>query len=376
MNRALTQCRARVGIATAIATVTALAVAAGCSTHHAASVPTEAGPAPAVTRSIANPPVANLPAANPQTAPPIPPRPIIPAAPRVRPTDTILVAGESVSAGTRVVLFDEPGAYDAYRGPAYYNQRRDETLPASATEPAASPPPDRAALDRLIDRVVIHYDVSGLSSRCFRTLQEERGLSCHFLLDVDGTVYQTLDLQERAWHAGTSNSRSVGIEIANVGAYPKGSANPFARWYRPHAQRGTRLVLPPDSGVRHPGRVGGPARPDPVTGPIHGRQFVQYDLTDAQYNALIKLVAALCRTFPRVTPDAPRVGGDPAGPVLPGLMTAADRVRFGGIVGHHHLTRDKIDPGPAFDWPRLLRGVRSDLRKAPEGSPSGPDPAP
>ena len=25
-------------------------------------------------------------------------------------------------------------------------------------------------------------------------LQNERGLSCHFLLDNDGTIYQTLDL--------------------------------------------------------------------------------------------------------------------------------------------------------------------------------------
>ena len=371
MNRVLLHRGVCVGIATAI-----VLNSAGCALPATAPGAAEARPVSSKTRTTANLPAANLRGAvtiPPTSSPPSPPPPIIPAPPRVRSTDTILVSGEPVSVGTRVVLFDEPGAYDAYRGPAYYNQRRDETRPASG--PAASPPPDRAALDRLIDRVVIHYDVSGLSSRCFRTLQEERGLSCHFLLDVDGTVYQTLDLQERAWHAGTSNSRSVGIEIANVGAYPKGSANPFSRWYRPHAQRGTRLILPPDSGVRHPGRVGGPARPDPVTGPIHGRQFVQYDFTDAQYNALIKLVAALCRTFPRVTPDAPRVGGDPAGPVLPGLMTAADRVRLGGIVGHHHLTRDKIDPGPAFDWPRLLRGVRSELRKAADGSPSGPDTA-
>ena len=357
MNRVILQGRACVGIATAIF----LNGGAGCATRDAAPVPTAARQVPAVTGSDAYPSAANL-----RTATPLPP--LIPTPPPPRPTDTILVAGEPVSVGTRVVLFDDPGAYDAYRGPAYYNQRRDETRTAPGSD--SSSPPDRAALNQLVDRVVLHYDVSGVSSRCFQTLQKERGLSCHFLLDIDGTVYQTLDLKERAWHAGTSNSRSVGIEIANVGAYPKGSTNPFSRWYRRHSQRGTRLILPPDSGVRHPDRVRGPARPDPVTGPIHGRQFVQYDLTDAQYNALIKLVAALCRTFPRVTPDAPRVGGTSAGPVLPGLMTAADRVRFGGIVGHHHLTRDKIDPGPAFDWPRLLRGVGAELGEPDKGPPA------
>ena len=36
------------------------------------------------------------------------------------------------------------------------------------------------------------------------------------MLDVDGTIYQTLDVKERAWHATTSNTRAVGIEIATA----------------------------------------------------------------------------------------------------------------------------------------------------------------
>lgn len=354
MKRAFLESRVCSGVATAV-----VLASAGCAARHPAPTPAEPRPTEAITAPAATPPA-----------------PIIPAPPPARPTDTVLVAGAPVSVGTRVVLFDEPGGYNAYRGPSYFNQRRDETRSAPKSETASKTAPqpahDRAALNQLIDRVVLHYDVAGLSSRCFRTLQEERGLSCHFLLDVDGTVYQTLDLQERAWHAGTSNSRSVGIEIANPGAYPKGASSPLSRWYRPHPERGTRLILPPDAGVRHPDRARAPARPLPVTGPIHGRQLVQYDLTDAQYASLIKLVAALCRTFPRVAPDAPRVGGNPDAPVLPGLMTAADRVRFGGIVGHHHLTRDMSDPGPAFDWPRLLRGVRAELRDAPPVPPADP----
>ena len=47
------------------------------------------------------------------------------------------------------------------------------------------------------------------------------------MLDLDGTIYQTLDLKERAWHATTSNSRSVGIEIANIGAYPPTAKTPL-----------------------------------------------------------------------------------------------------------------------------------------------------
>ena len=34
----------------------------------------------------------------------------------------------------------------------------------------------------------------------------------------------------------------------------------------------------------------------------------------------------------------------------------ADRLHaFEGIVGHFHVQENKQDPGPAFDWERLLR---------------------
>ena len=58
-------------------------------------------------------------------------------------------------------------------------------------------------------------------------LHDLRGLSVHFMLDLDGTIYQTLDLKEGAWHATVANGRSIGIEIANIGAYPPDGAS---RW--------------------------------------------------------------------------------------------------------------------------------------------------
>ena len=43
------------------------------------------------------------------------------------------------------------------------------------------------------------------------------GLSVHFMVDADGTIYQTLDLLERAYHAEEVNSDSIGVEICNRG---------------------------------------------------------------------------------------------------------------------------------------------------------------
>ena len=93
---------------------------------------------------------------------------------------------------------------------------------------------DLSTLQRVVDQFVIHFDVSGTSRQCFNVLHDPRDLSVHFMFDLDGTIYQTLDLKERAWHATSSNSRSVGIEIANIGAYP---TNASTRW-----PSGTRRV--------------------------------------------------------------------------------------------------------------------------------------
>ena len=51
------------------------------------------------------------------------------------------------------------------------------------------------------------------SKGTFRVLHDERALSVHFMLDVDGTIYQTLDVKVRMYSANlipnTHTSRSV-----------------------------------------------------------------------------------------------------------------------------------------------------------------------
>jgi len=41
---------------------------------------------------------------------------------------------------------------------------------------------------------VIHFDDAGTSRTCFLVLQDDRDLSVHFMLDLDGTIYQTARL--------------------------------------------------------------------------------------------------------------------------------------------------------------------------------------
>jgi len=301
--------------------------------------------------------------------------------------DEIVVCGRLFHTGVPVVLWTDPGGYDAYRV-----QRRfasldlaewDKTPKGGPETPNryglrkfdASPDElrrlrgggwDLPTLSRVVDQFVVHYDAAGTARRCFRVLHDARGLSVHFLLDLDGTIYQTLDVKERAWHATIANDRSVGIEIAAPGADAVGSGvdriagGIVDRWYVRDSV-GPKLVIPPsrddpdDPGFRTPDFVARPARSDPIEGTIHGKRFRQYDFTPQQYRALAHLIATLSGTLPKIKPDAPR-GGD--GKVLTRALTPEEFAAFQGVLGHYHIQTNKIDPGPAFDWEMVLAEVR------------------
>jgi len=291
--------------------------------------------------------------------------------------DEIVVAGQFVHTGTPVVLWMDPGGYDAYRverrfsaldradwehskedqkdltSPNRYNMRRNG-LSTNEIERMRGGGWDLPTLQRVVDQFVIHFDVCGTSRQCFKVLQDYRDLSVHFMLDLDGTIYQTLDLKERAWHATTSNSRSVGIEIANMGAYGKDEENPLDKWYAKDPSGGTRVPIPSeygDGGIRTRNSVARPARPEPVHGTIQGRDLVQYDFTPEQYEALSKLTAALCKTFPKLKCDCPR---NPGGTVVPKKLPDDELKAYEGVLGHYHVQTDKVDPGPAFQWDRVI----------------------
>lgn len=92
----------------------------------------------------------------------------------------------------------------------------DKPSPNFEARPANSP----------IDMLVIHYTgmVSGKAA-LNRLCDSAAGVSAHFLIDEDGTLYCLVDERARAWHAGQSlwrsnsdiNDRSIGVELVNPG---------------------------------------------------------------------------------------------------------------------------------------------------------------
>ena len=314
--------------------------------------------------------------------------------------DEIVVAGQLFHTGTRVVLWSDPGGFDAYRVERRFAPWEEADWENSRTHLAGTPlTPNRysvrtnglskeelervrgggwdlASLREHVDQFVLHYDAAGTSRACFKTLQDDRDLSTHFLLDLDGTIYQTLDVKERARHATTSNDRSVGVEIANVGAYPVKTNNPFAAWYHPDGRGGTIITIPGREGAqaeRTANFTGRPARRGPVAGEAQGEELCQYDFTMEQYRALARLTAALCTVLPKIRCDYPR---EASGKLAGGKLPDAELKDYHGVLGHYHIQAEKFDPGPALQWDYVIGEARR-LMKLPvlqrdaQGQPMG-----
>ena len=308
--------------------------------------------------------------------------------------DEIVAAGQFFHTRTPVVLWMDPGGYDAYRverrfvpydqsdyvtsqphldppGKPNRYDIRDHNLTPEQLERIRGGGWDLPTLQSNIDQFVLHFDVAGVSRTCFKILQDRRDLSVHFMLDLDGTIYQTLDLKERARQATIANNRSIGIEIANMGCYGVNEKNPLGDWYKKDAEGRTIITIPKSAGPspeRVPHFAGRPARRELVTGVVQGGRMSQYDFTPQQYKALARLTAALCTIFPRITCDYPR---EPNGALMNHKLSAPQYSEYHGVLGHYHIQSNKVDPGPALQWDYVIGEARRLMKLPPQHSVDG-----
>ncbi len=80
--------------------------------------------------------------------------------------------------------------------------------------------------NRAPDMLILHYTATETADMAIRWLANPVSkVSCHYVVDDEGAITRMVAERERAWHAGVSywrgdrdiNSRSIGIEIQNVG---------------------------------------------------------------------------------------------------------------------------------------------------------------
>ncbi len=77
----------------------------------------------------------------------------------------------------------------------------------------------------MIDTIIIHYTAMPCDTSLDRLCDKSAQVSAHYLIDEDGSLYQMVADNKRAWHAGVSywqgrdnvNDNSIGIELVNLG---------------------------------------------------------------------------------------------------------------------------------------------------------------
>jgi hypothetical protein len=209
----------------------------------------------------------------------------------------------------RVVLWDEKGGLSAKKGNYYDYSGKEDRKPIN---------------------FVNHWDVCLSSESCQKVLNK-RGISVHFLIDNDGTIYQTMDTQHGAWHAGDrkANHNSIGVEISNA-YYPK-----YQSWYVEN---------------------GFDERPVLDDSQVHGRTLPPHlGFYPVQINALKALWKAVHEGIgiPLRTP----MKGSTGATVRSSKITNGN---FPGFVCHYHYTRNKIDCA-GLDLVGLLNEVKDSI---------------
>ena len=178
--------------------------------------------------------------------------------------------------------------------------------------------------------IVTHFDVCLSAKSCHRVL-EKKGISSHFAIDNDGTIYQMLDTVHEGWHAGNRkvNSASIGIDISNA-IYLK-----YQKYYRMKGF-GNRPVL---TNLR-----------------VHNGVIKEclgfYPVQVEAYKALVK---ALCKHYD--IPVACPLGED--GKMLREVHSDSAKARFKGVVNHFHLTRNKWDTAN-LELDKVLEEIRNE----------------
>ena len=174
--------------------------------------------------------------------------------------------------------------------------------------------------------IVTHWDAALSATSCHKILKR-RGLSSHFVIDNDGTIYQMVDTNNIAWHAKGTNESSIGIDFSN--AY-------YLKYQKVYRKRGF--------GNR-------PVLESTVHGSPTGAHLGYYEVQLEAYKALLQ---SLCSHY-NIPLECPQT---PSGGLYKGVYDPATTGQFHGVVCHYHLNAKKIDCA-GLELESLLKEIKT-----------------
>lgn len=183
----------------------------------------------------------------------------------------------------------------------------DKLMPDSVSKPRAEGEPVDTIVLHFTSEVTLHPDDPFDVDRMIDTFTTY-GVSAHYLIDRDGTIYRLVDEERQAFHAGRGelpfqprrrnslNKNSIGIEMFAIGS-----------------KRDMKIFMSEDKyeqvRAAHPEFIG---------------------FTDAQYEALDALIDDVITRYPDIQRDRRH------------------------IIGHEEYARiRRTDPGELFDWTQI-----------------------
>jgi len=194
--------------------------------------------------------------------------------------------------------------------------------------------------DRAPNHFVNHWDVCK-TTKSMAAVIAKRGISIHFGIDYDGTIYQLLDTQHAAWQAGGRlwNHTGIGVEICNP-------------YYEKYQKFYTDKGLDP--------------RPIITDGTCHGRSMKPFmGFYPVQLEALAALWAAIHQGL-GIPLDVPTKDDGTPETGLHGESVAAV---FNGFINHYNLTKRKIDCAhPCLNMPEMAERAKEIVRRNSDGT--------
>lgn len=266
---------------------------------------------------------------------------------------SIIIAGEYFPLGgkVKVVTFNDLGTAPAVL--SFHSPEIQAECMGKVGQPCFGPRylkpgvPARTMeqLIETVNQIVFHIDGCHDAAMCYRVLKD-RGLSTHFIIDWDGTIYQCLDVLECGYHAGDANNKSVGIDLNNL--MKNLVKEPGADMYPPGHPRidemNKKEYKRPKSDVQQ----------------IAYSKVQSYGFTEPQYEATIQLLTVLCDRLQGIKKEYP-VGPD--GEVI--RTPLEDPAAHAGFMAHWHWESQRWDPGPGFDWARVYHSLQGGKNSFP-----------